>query len=82
MDAITIEEMNKRKMWLRWGIYIIGAGFVVSLFTTGILKAVIAGWIVLSPALWLGVWVGVVFAGLCLVAGIGLFVRGLMVKAK
>jgi len=77
-----MERMNKLNIWLRWAICVFGAGLVVSLSTTAIVKAAIDGWIVLSPAMWWGLMVGLVCSLLCTVAGIVLAVRGLMMLVK
>ena len=77
-----MERMNKLNIWLRWAICVFGAGLVVSLSTTAIVKAAIDGWIVLSPAMWWGLMVGLVCSLLCTVAGVGLAVRGLMILVK
>lgn len=82
MNAIIIGGMNKLNIWLRWALCVFGLGLMISLSATAIVKAAIAGWIVLSPAMWWGVTMGLVYAWLCPVAGIVLAVRGLMLKAK
>lgn len=82
MDTIIIEEMSKLNIWLRWAFCVFGLGLMISLSTTAIVKAEIAGWIVLSPAIWWGVMAGVVLSWLCPVAGIVLAVRGLMMLVK
>jgi hypothetical protein len=55
---------------------------MVSLSTMALVKAAIAGWIVLSPAMLWGVMVGLVCSLLCTVAGIILAVKGLMMLVK
>ena len=82
MDTIIIGEMNKLNIWLRWALCVFGAGLMISLALTAIMKAAIAGWIVLPPAVWWGVMVGLVLSGLCPLAGIILAVKGLMMLAK
>ena len=82
MDTIIIEQMNKLNIWLRWAICVFGAGLMISLSTAAMVKAAIAGWIVLSPAMWWGMMVGLVLSWLCPVAGIVLAVRGLMMLVK
>ena len=82
MDRVTIEGMNKLNIWLRWALCVFGAGLVVSLSTMAIVKAAIAGWIVLPPAVWWGVMVVLVLSGLCPLAGIVLAVRGLRMLVK
>jgi len=82
VDAVTIGEMNKVNIWLRWALGVFGLGLMISLSTTAIVKAAIAGWIVLSPVMGWGVMVGLVCSLLCTVAGIVLAVRGLMMLVK
>ena len=79
MDAVTIGEMNKLNIWLRWALCVFGLGLMISLALTAIVKAAIAGSIVLSPAMLWGVMVGLVLSWLCPVAGIVLAVRGLRI---
>ncbi len=68
--------------FLKRGLYVLGAGLMVSLSTMALVKAAIAGWVVLSPAMWWGVMVGLVCSLLCTVAGIVLAVRGMMMLVK
>ena len=82
MDAIIIEVMRKLNIWLRWAFCVFGLGLMISLSTTAIVKAAIAGWIVLSPVMGWGVMVGLVCSLLCPVAGIVLAVRGVMILVK
>jgi hypothetical protein len=82
MSTVTIEEMNKLNIWLRWALCVFGLGLMISLSTTALVKATIAGWIMLSPAMWWGVMVGLVLSWLCPVAGIVLAVRGLIMLVK
>jgi hypothetical protein len=82
VDAIIIEVMRKLNIWLRWAFCVFGLGLMISLSTTALMKAAIAGWIMLSPAMWWGVMVGLVYSLLCPVAGIVLAVRGLMILVK
>jgi len=82
MDAIIIKRMNKGIKWLIWALGVFGLGLMISVSTTAIMEAAIAGWIVLSPAMLWGVMVGLVYSWLCPVAGIVLAVRGLMLMAK
>jgi len=82
MSVVTIEGMSKINIWLRWALCVFGLGLVISLSTTATVKAAIAGSIVLSPAMWWGVMVGLVLSWLCPVAGIVLAVRGLMMLVK
>jgi len=49
---------------------------MISLSTTALVKAAIAGWIMSSPAMWWEVMVGLVLSGLCPLAGIVLAVVG------
>jgi hypothetical protein len=78
VDTIIIEGMSKVNIWLRWAICVFGLGLMISLSTTALVKAAIAGSIMLSPAMWWGVMVGLVLSWLCPVAGIVLAVRGVM----
>jgi len=82
MGAVTIEEMNKLNIWLRWALCVFGAGLMISLALTAIMKAAIAGWIVLPPTMLWEVMVGLVCSLLCTVAGIVLAVRGLLMMVK
>jgi hypothetical protein len=82
VDAIIIKVMNKLNIWLRWAFWVFGLGLMISLSTAAMVKAAIAGWIVLSPAMLWGVMVGLVYSWLCPAAGLVLAVRGLMVRAK
>lgn len=82
MDTIIIEEMDKLNIWLRWALGVFGAGLMISLALTAIMKAAIAGWIVLPPAMWWGAMVGIALSWLCPVTGIVLAVRGLMMLVK
>jgi len=82
MNRVTIEGMSKLNIWLRWALCVFGAGLMISLALTAIMKAAIAGWIVLSQAMLWEVMVGLVCSLLCTVAGIVLAVRGLMMLVK
>ena len=82
MSVVTIEGMSKINIWLRWALCVFGLGLMISLSTTATVKAAIAGSIVLSPAMWWGVMVGLVCSLLCTVAGIVLAVRGLIMLVK
>jgi hypothetical protein len=82
MDAIIIEGMNRRIKWLIWALCVFGLGLMISLSTTAIVEAAIAGWIVLSPAMFWGVMVGLVLSWLCPMAGIVLAVKGLRMLVK
>jgi heme A synthase len=74
--------MNRRKAWLKRGLYVFGAGLVISVSMTAIVQAAIGGWIVLSPAMWWGVMAGLILSWLCPVAGIVLAMRGLITSVK
>ena len=82
MNRVTIEGMSKVNIWLRWALGVFGLGLMISLSTTAIVEAAIAGWVVLSPVMLWGVMVGLVCSLLCTVAGIVLAVKGLMMLAK
>jgi hypothetical protein len=82
MNRVTIEGMNKLNIWLRWALCVFGLGLMISLSTAAIVKAAIAGWIMLPSAMWWGVMVVLVLSGLCPLAGIILAVKGLMMLAK
>jgi hypothetical protein len=82
MNRVTIEGMNKLNIWLRWALGVFGLGLMISLSTTALVNAVIAGSLVSSPAMWWGVMAGVVLSWLCPVAGIILAVRGLLMLVK
>ena len=56
--------------WLKRGLYILGSGLMISLSTTALVKAAIAGWIMLPPEIWWGVMVGLVCSLLCTVADV------------
>jgi len=82
VGTIIIEGMSKLNIWLRWAICVFVAGLVISLVTLAIVKAAVAGYIVLSPSLWWGVRVGLVCSWLCPVAGVVLAVKGLIMFKK
>ena len=67
---VTIEEMNKLKIWLRWALCVFGLGLMISLSTMALLKAAIARWIMLPPEIWWGVMVGLVCSLLYTVADV------------
>jgi len=56
--------------WLKRGLYILGSGLMISLSTTALVKAAIAGWIMLPPEIWWGVMVGLVCSLLYTVADV------------
>jgi len=74
--------MDKNRIWLIWALCVFGLGLMISLSTTALLKAAIAGWIVYSTTAWWWVTVGLVCSLLCTVTGIGLAVRGLVILVK
>jgi len=82
IEQATIEVMNRSIKWLIGALCVFGLGLVVSLSTAAIVKAAIAGSIVLPPAMLWGVMVGLVLSWLCPVAGIVLAVLGLMMLVK
>jgi hypothetical protein len=74
--------MNRRRAWLKRGLYVAGVSFAISGLTTGLLLAAMREWIVLSPPVWVGVRGLVILAWLCFVASIGLFVWVLTLKVR
>jgi hypothetical protein len=72
--------MKRRRLWLRLSLYVVIAGFAISILTSGLLGAAVKEWIFLSPFVGLMVRVLVVVASLCLVTGAALFVRALLIK--
>jgi hypothetical protein len=72
--------MNKRRLWLKRGLYIAGAGLGIGILASGLLGAAINEWIFLSPPVWLMVRVLVVISSLCLAAGVVLLVTALVIR--
>ena len=75
----TIEKNIK---WLIWALCVFGLGLLISLSTTALLEAAIAGTITLSQAMGWWVMVGLTCSLLCTVAGIILSVIGLRILGK
>lgn len=69
--------MDKGKKWLIWALCVFGLGLIISMSTTALLKTATDRWVMLPPAIWWEVMVGLVLSWLCTVAGIGLAVVGL-----
>jgi hypothetical protein len=72
--------MKRRRLWLRLGLYVVIAGFAISILMSCLLGAAVKEWIFLSPPVWLMVRVLVVVSSMCLVAGVALFVRALVIR--
>jgi hypothetical protein len=72
-----LEAGDRRRAWFKGGLYVGLAGLAISSVTSVLLGALVLGWIVFSPPVWVGVQVGIIFAWICLVAGIVLVVRGI-----
>lgn len=59
---------------------IVGTSLAISVFTSGLLGATLKEWIFLSPAAWLILRVLVIVSSLCLVSGVALLVRALVIR--
>jgi TRAP-type C4-dicarboxylate transport system permease small subunit len=74
--------MNRRIKWLIWALCVFGLGLIISLSTTAVLEAAIAGIIVLSPTMGWMVMTGLACSALCIVAGVVLAIIGLRTFGK
>jgi len=74
--------MEKRRAWLKKILYVGITGLAISIMATGLLQALIRGWIALSPVMWMTVWGLAIASWVCLVAMVGLFAWTLILKGK
>jgi hypothetical protein len=72
--------VKNAKIYLLWGIFIAGGGFIISLIVTAGLLTGFMVPLVLSPELWRIPFGLLVISGLCIVVSVALLVIGLTLR--
>jgi hypothetical protein len=79
---IVLTVMRTSRTYLLWGIFIAGAGFLISLAATARLLSLLMVQSIVPPTFWHLPFVLLIFSCLCMVASIALMILALTSKAK